>query len=224
MISIAPDLPPSTRTSVPSVPALSRFLNRARTAIGLPGTVSVLLTSDGDLKRLNRTFRSKNKPTDILSFPADPIPGLPSAHQHAGDLAISLETAAHQAAEHGHTLADELRILLLHGLLHLSGLDHEIDSGQMAARESALRDELRLPNTLIARTQTPLAAPAAKPPRSPRSPSPRTTNKPPSSRPKSSQSEDAAERPLYFSRTTRQSTGRPQAKQTIDNSQRRTLP
>lgn len=152
MISIAPDLPPGAQISVPSRTALTRFLNRARAAIGLAGTVSVLLASDVELKHLNRTFRNKNKPTDILSFPADPIPGLPSAHQHAGDLAISLETAARQAADHGHTLADELRILLLHGLLHLAGLDHETDRGEMAIRESALRTELRLPNTLIART------------------------------------------------------------------------
>ena len=161
MITIDPPSTPSTSPTAPSRPNLTRFLNRARTAIPLHGTVSVLLTSDAELKRLNRTFRNKNKPTDVLSFPADPIPGLPQAHQHAGDLAISLDTAARQAADHGHTLAAELRILLLHGLLHLSGLDHETDTGEMAARESQLRTELRLPNTLIARN----AAAVAKPPR-----------------------------------------------------------
>lgn len=153
MITIDPPSSPPTPHPALSRPTLTRFLNRARTAIGLAGNVDVLLTSDAELKRLNRTFRGKNKPTDILSFPADPIPGLPSAHQHAGDLAISLDTAARQAAEHGHTLTDELRILLLHGLLHLNGLDHETDQGEMAARESELRNHLRLPNNLIARTE-----------------------------------------------------------------------
>ncbi len=155
MITIDP--PSSSQTSLPaaSKPTLMRFLNRARAAVGLSGTVSVLLTTDTQLKRLNRTFRGKNKPTDILSFPSDPIPGLPAAHQHAGDLAISLDTAERQAASFGHPLEAELRILLLHGLLHLSGLDHETDSGEMAARESQLRTELRLPDTLIARTEVP---------------------------------------------------------------------
>lgn len=135
--------------------SLARFLVRARVAIGLPGSVSVLLSTDAELKRLNLQFRGKNKPTDVLSFPADSIPGLPSAHQHAGDLAVSLETASRQAAEHGHTLAAELRILLLHGLLHLAGLDHETDRGEMAARETELRSRFRLPSGLIARTLTP---------------------------------------------------------------------
>ena len=62
--------------------------------VGLTADVSVLLTGDAELKRLNRTFRGKNQPTDVLSFPADPIPGLPAGQQHAGDLAISLQTAA----------------------------------------------------------------------------------------------------------------------------------
>ncbi|MBB5056187.1 putative rRNA maturation factor [Granulicella aggregans] len=133
-----------------SKPALSRFLNRARTAVGLEGEVDVLLTSDAELKRLNRAFRNKNKATDILSFPTPPE----IADHHAGDLAISLETAACQATQFGHTLPDELRILILHGLLHLSGLDHETDSGQMAAREAELRSALKLPVSLIARVTT----------------------------------------------------------------------
>ena len=99
------------------------------------------------LRRLNREFRGKNKATDVLSFPAaEDVAG-----EHAGDLAISLATAARQAAEHGHTLRDEVRVLLLHGLLHLHGMDHEADGGEMAAREAALRRSLRLPFGLIAR-------------------------------------------------------------------------
>ena len=130
---------------------LTRFLNRARTAVGLGGAVEVLLTGDAELKRLNRAFRGKNRATDVLSFPAPA-----EAKGVAGDLAISLETAARQAAEHGHTLRQEVCILLLHGVLHLAGEDHEADSGEMAAREADLRRTLRLPAGLIERTSTSL--------------------------------------------------------------------
>jgi probable rRNA maturation factor len=68
-------------------------------------------------------------------------------------LAISLDTAARQAREHGHSLRDEVRVLLLHGLLHLSGMDHETDRGEMAAREAGLRVQLRLKSGLIARVE-----------------------------------------------------------------------
>ena len=122
-------------------------MNRARALIPLAGEVDVLLTTDAELKRLNRTFRGKNKPTDVLSFPVPPE----ISTEHAGDLAVSLDTAARQAAEHGHSLRDELRILVLHGLLHLAGEDHETDSGQMAMREHALRKRLRLDSSLIER-------------------------------------------------------------------------
>lgn len=130
---------------------MTRFLRRAREAVGLAGEVDVLLTSDAEIKRLNRTFRGKNKATDVLSFPAPEE----IASQHAGDLAISLDTAARQADGFGHALTDEIRILLLHGLLHLAGMDHEVDSGEMAERESELRRELKLPVTLIERVSKP---------------------------------------------------------------------
>jgi len=150
MITIEP--PSSLSTSALSKSGLTRFLNRARAAVGLEGDVDVLLADDATLRRLNKTFRGKNKATDVLSFPApDEI-----ANDHAGDLAISLETANRQAATYGHSLRDEVRILLLHGLLHLSGLDHEIDNGEMAAREAELRVELGLSNSLIERVSKPL--------------------------------------------------------------------
>lgn len=126
---------------------LTRFLRRAREAVGLTGEVEVLLTSDAEIKRLNRDFRGKNKPTDVLSFPAPEE----ISEEHAGDLAISLDTAARQATSFGHSLSEEVRILMLHGLLHLKGMDHETDSGQMAVREAELRGELKLPATLIER-------------------------------------------------------------------------
>jgi len=133
---------------------LARFLNRARAAVGLDGEVHVLLADDAALKRLNRTFRGKNKPTDVLSFPAGPTGvffGDPDGPELAGDLAISLEMAARQAKQFGHSLRDEVRVLLLHGTLHLAGFDHEIDAGEMAAREAELRQQLGLPAGLIAR-------------------------------------------------------------------------
>jgi probable rRNA maturation factor len=115
--------------------------------------VDVLLADDRTLRRLNREFRGKDKATDVLSFPAmEELAG-----EHAGDLAISLDTAARQAREHGHGLRDEVRVLLLHGLLHLAGFDHERDSGEMAAREQELRAKLKLPGGLIER-----ARPAAR--------------------------------------------------------------
>ena len=162
MITIDPPSSPHTALPLLSRPTLTRFLNRARSLVGLAAPVSVLLSTDAELKRLNRTFRGKNKPTDVLSFPADAIPGLPAAHQHAGDLAISLETAARQAERFGHDLQGELKILILHGLLHLAGLDHETDAGEMAARELDLRTRLRLPNGLIDRTVS-AAAPRRRP-------------------------------------------------------------
>lgn len=131
---------------------LSRFLQAARTAVGLRGGVEVLLAGDRTLRRLNREFRGKDKATDVLSFPA----AEQLAAEHAGDLAISLETAGRQAKEHGHSLRDEVRVLMLHGLLHLHGMDHETDRGEMAAREAELRKRLRLPSGLIARVSQPV--------------------------------------------------------------------
>ncbi len=142
--------PPSSAFDISSLSksGLARFLNLARAAVGLEGEVEVLLTSDAEIKRLNKMFRGKNKPTDVLSFPApDEAEGI------AGDVAISLETALRQAAEHGHSLRDEVRVLLLHSVLHLAGEDHETDTGQMAEREAELRRTLRLPSSLIARVQ-----------------------------------------------------------------------
>ncbi len=141
---------------------LKRFLQRARRKIGLKGDVDVLLGSDSTLRRLNREFRGKDKSTDVLSFTvAEGMPG-----NRAGDLAISVETAARQADEFDHSVSDEICVLMLHGLLHLSGMDHESDKGEMAGREAQLREALSLPSGLIARagkaTTTPRKAAKAK--------------------------------------------------------------
>ena len=138
-----------------SAAGLGRFLRAARAAVGLEGEVHVLLADDATLRRLNRTFLGKDKATDVLSFPAAVTTvffGDPQAPELAGDLAISLEMAARQAARFGHSLRDEVRVLLLHGLLHLAGFDHERDAGEMAARELELRQQLGLPASLIARS------------------------------------------------------------------------
>ena len=154
--------PPDKALLQPSAKgALSRFLNRARAAVGLTGQIDVLLADDTTLRRLNRTYRGKNKPTDVLSFPAAEMNGA-GPQPYAGDLAISLDTAALQAAEHGHTLRDEVRILLLHGTLHLAGYDHETDAGEMAEREAELRKKLRLPSGLIARNEAASLRPRTK--------------------------------------------------------------
>jgi probable rRNA maturation factor len=137
---------------------LGRFLCAAQRAVELEGEVQVLLADDATLKRLNRTFRGKNKATDVLSFPAGATAvffGEPDGPVLAGDLAISLETAARQAGQYGHSLRDEVRVLLLHGVLHLAGFDHEVDSGEMAAREMELRREFGLTTSLIARVSGP---------------------------------------------------------------------
>ena len=133
---------------IPSVRTLAAFLRDAQTAVKLRGQVTVLLTTDTAIRRLNRQFRGKNKATDVLSFPA----AAPGAFKIAGDLAVSIPTARRQADERGHSLALEIKVLILHGLLHLAGYDHEIDSGQMARREKKLRARLRLPHGLIERT------------------------------------------------------------------------
>jgi len=127
---------------------LGRYLRVAQAAVGLRGEVAVLLAGDRTLRRLNREFRDIDKATDVLSFPAERMMN----SGHAGDLAISLETAARQAREHKHSLRDEVRVLLLHGLLHLVGMDHETDHGEMAEREAMLRKRFGLKTGLIARS------------------------------------------------------------------------
>jgi probable rRNA maturation factor len=130
--------------------ALDRFLARARRAAGLKGIVNVLITSSAEMKSLNRRFRGKDKPTDVLSFPADPD----ARKQLAGEIAISAEIATKNARALGHSPAEEVKILVLHGVLHLRGYDHECDNRQMARREKQLRAKLHLPLGLIERTDS----------------------------------------------------------------------
>ena len=101
-------------------------------------SVTVAFVSDKKIRELNRLFRRINKATDVLSFPSD------SSDGEMGDIAISIETAARQAKQSGLTLDGEIAQLLLHGLLHLSGYDHETDNGEMNRLELKLRKKLRI--------------------------------------------------------------------------------
>ena len=112
-----------------SAQTLSRFATRVQRELAIEGEVNIRVTSNREMQALNRRFRKKNKPTDVLTFPS-------AGQETKGDIAISLEIAAANAAELGHSLATEVKVLILHGMLHLAGYDHEIDDGEMQAREA----------------------------------------------------------------------------------------
>jgi probable rRNA maturation factor len=123
---------------------LARFARRAQKLAGVAGEIAVLIADNHRIQELNRRFRKKNQPTDVLSFP----------RESGGDIAISAEIARENAALYGHAPVDELKILVLHGMLHLAGHDHENDQGEMAAQESLLRKKLDLPDSLIDRAHS----------------------------------------------------------------------
>ena len=135
-----------------SIAALERFAASAQRAARLRGEVAILITNSATIRRLNRDFRGKNQPTDVLSFPS-------TEKGHAGDIAISSQIANKQAKTLGHTLSTELRVLILHGMLHLAGHDHESDRGEMASVEAKLRAKLKLPLGLIERSTPAKPAP-----------------------------------------------------------------
>jgi len=137
------------RRQVPglSETGLARFVAKASRAARLQGSVNVLVSANRELRSLNRRFRGRDKPTDVLSFP----PMAELAGRLAGDIAISAEIAAQNAKRLGHSAAEEVKILVLHGILHLAGYDHEQDDGEMARREQQLREALHLPVGLIER-------------------------------------------------------------------------
>ena len=106
-----------------------------------------LFTDDRELRRLNRSFLGHDYATDVLSFPSE------LGGAFVGEIAISTERAAEQAKEFGHSVADELKILMLHGVLHLLGLNHEKDRGAMARQEKRWRKHFGLPVGLIERVR-----------------------------------------------------------------------
>lgn len=134
-------------------PALRRFARTLADELAEGRPFCCLITDDDELRRLNREFRKKDYATDVLSFPSSdgPQPDLPDTEPMLGDIAISLDRAEQQARVMNHSTEQELRILMLHGVLHLTGLDHENDRGEMACAERRWRQRFGLPAGLIER-------------------------------------------------------------------------
>jgi probable rRNA maturation factor len=137
---------------------LGEFLARARRALRLPAeSITVCLVTNATMARWNGAYRGKKGPTDVLSFPADAEQenqrkpaaersrfSTSSSASHLGDIAIAPAVARRNARRFGRTFGEEMRILILHGMLHLMGYDHETDSGQMERRERRMRRALGL--------------------------------------------------------------------------------
>ena len=124
------------RTKKVDTEAWSNFAGKALDAIGNHGSsATIAFVSDKNIHKLNKQFRNVDKPTDVLSFPA-------GEETNLGDIAISVETAAMQAKENGLSFETEIAQLILHGLLHLCGYDHETDNGEMNRLELRLRKKL----------------------------------------------------------------------------------
>ena len=121
---------------------LQQFYERARGELGFaPESVTIQLISDKTMARLNQTYRKKRGPTDVLSFPANGARPAKGA-QYIGDIAIAPETARRNARRYSRSLPLEMRILILHGMIHLAGFDHENDHGEMERLERHLRKRL----------------------------------------------------------------------------------
>lgn len=154
------------RLSGRDVAGLGPWLSRAAPP-GTRGRLTIALVTDAVMRRLNRQYRGVAKATDVLSFPADrPLrtarfpaggsaKGLPfvalAEEGFLGDLAIARGVAGRQARAQGHSTRVEIRVLALHGLLHLLGYDHEVDAGEMARLEERLRRRAGVPSGLIGR-------------------------------------------------------------------------
>jgi len=128
---------------------LEAFLRRVGDELNLGDSdVTVCLVSDAEIARMNEAFRKKKGPTDVLSFPAESAegaeksrrgPGSRSTETYLGDIAIAPATARRYAKKNGRSLNNELRVLILHGVLHLLGYDHESDRGEMDRFEQKMR-------------------------------------------------------------------------------------
>jgi len=127
---------------------LGSFLRQAQRELKIDGSeITVALVSDADIARWNEAYRKKKGPTDVLSFPAVSgasrrAAGGRKAGEILGDIAIAPETAERYAKKSGRSLPTEIRVLMLHGVLHLMGYDHESDNGQMNRIEQRLRRRL----------------------------------------------------------------------------------
>ena len=110
--------------------------------------IELIITTNEEIQAINNEYRGKNTPTDVLSFPYEAMPMAP-----LGSIVISEDFVQQKAQELGHTTDDEFMLLFIHGLLHLLGYDHEIDNGEMRAKEEELIEKFQLPKSLIVRTQ-----------------------------------------------------------------------
>ena len=130
------------RVKTPAARGLAAFGRRVVAAApqARATSVTVCLAGDALVKRLNGAYRGKHRTTDVLAFPAGGT--APDGTRHLGDVVISVPQARRQALRDGRTLARELRLLLLHGYLHLLGYDHEVDDGRMKRLESRLTRRL----------------------------------------------------------------------------------
>jgi len=110
--------------------------------------IELIITSNEEIQAINKEHRGIDKATDVLSFPYDDMPMAP-----LGSIVISKEFVEQKAQEFGHSIQDELRLLFIHGLLHLLGYDHEVDNGEMRVQEQTIIETFHLPKSLIVRTE-----------------------------------------------------------------------
>jgi probable rRNA maturation factor len=144
LVRKAPDLRPL---------ALTRFARQLEREVAKGRPFDCLIAGDAELRKLNREFRGKDETTDVLSFPEWGRFPMKHGRPRLGDVAISAARARAQARRFGHTAEQEVRLLMLHGVLHLTGMDHESDSGRMARAEKRWRSRLKLPGGLIERAR-----------------------------------------------------------------------
>lgn len=145
MTTIQPNIFNRQRKHAVSVPRLEKFSHKLCRHLKLPHcSFTLILSNDRKIRQLNREFRQKDQPTDILTFPASPTDRNddPFENRSLGDMMVSVETAYRQAIRQKHSLEREIDILLIHGVLHLLGYDHETDQGQMNRKERRVQRQL----------------------------------------------------------------------------------
>ncbi|MBV9612584.1 MAG: rRNA maturation RNase YbeY [Acidobacteriaceae bacterium] len=140
-------LPESLEFSAEEKRSIRSFAQTLSTRLANRRPFVCVISDDSEVRRLNSAFRRENYATDVLSFPSA------ASGSEIGEMIISAERAEAQAREFGHGRTEEICILMLHGLLHLSGMDHESDRGDMARAEGQWREEFGLPSNLIARSR-----------------------------------------------------------------------
>ena len=119
--------------------SIAKYLNTQR-------DIELIITNNSEIQQLNKEFRDKDKPTDVLSFPLEDAPFMP-----LGTIVISLDKAKEVAHKLNHKVDDEIALLFIHGLLHLLGYDHEVDKGEMREKEKEIIEHFNLPKSLIIR-------------------------------------------------------------------------